>query len=43
MDRKTVDDDIKFERVRRLTGYLATIEHFNDAKKKEEKDRIKHC
>lgn len=43
MDRKVVGNDIKFERIRRLTGYLATTEHFNDAKKKEEEDRIKHC
>lgn len=33
----------KFERVRRITGYLVgTIDRFNDAKKKEVADRIKH-
>ena len=37
------EDDIKFERIRRITGYLVgTLERFNDAKKAEEKDRIKH-
>lgn len=34
---------IPFERIRRITGYLVgTTEHFNDAKKAEERDRIKH-
>jgi ribonucleoside-triphosphate reductase len=33
----------KFERIRRITGYLVgTTERFNDAKKAEEKDRVKH-
>lgn len=35
--------DIKFERVRRITGYLVgTMEKWNDAKKAEEHDRVKH-
>lgn len=29
-------------RVRRITGYLSTIKNFNDAKKAEAHDRIKH-
>ncbi len=29
-------------RVRRITGYLSTIPRFNDAKKEEEKNRLKH-
>lgn len=29
-------------RVRRITGYLSTLPRFNDAKKKEVADRIKH-
>ncbi len=29
-------------RVRRITGYLSTIPRFNDAKKDEEHQRIKH-
>ncbi|MBC3888084.1 anaerobic ribonucleoside triphosphate reductase [Acetobacterium paludosum] len=37
------EDDIRFERIRRITGYLVgTLDRFNDAKKAEEKDRIKH-
>ena len=42
MSSKIIGNDIKFERVRRLTGYLAATEHFNNAKKAEEKERIKH-
>ena len=34
---------VKFERIRRITGYLVgTMEKWNDAKKAEEKDRVKH-
>lgn len=34
---------INFERIRRITGYLVgTVERFNDGKKAEEKDRVKH-
>ncbi len=29
-------------RVRRITGYLSTIPRFNDAKKEEERSRLKH-
>lgn len=37
------EDDVKFERIRRITGYLVgTLERFNDAKKSEERDRVKH-
>lgn len=32
----------KISRIRRITGYLSTLEMFNDAKKTEEKHRIKH-
>lgn len=32
-----------FERIRRITGYLVgTMERWNDAKKAEERDRVKH-
>lgn len=32
-----------FERIRRITGYLVgTLDRFNNAKKAEEKDRVKH-
>lgn len=34
---------VKFERIRRITGYLVgTLDKWNDAKKAEEKDRVKH-
>lgn len=37
------EGDVKFERIRRITGYLVgTVERFNDAKRAEEHDRIKH-
>ncbi|MGN0688634.1 MAG: anaerobic ribonucleoside-triphosphate reductase [Oscillospiraceae bacterium] len=32
-----------FERIRRITGYLVgTLDRFNDAKRSEESDRVKH-
>lgn len=41
---RTEDDgDGEFERIRRITGYLVgTMDHWNDAKTSEEKDRVKH-
>lgn len=34
----------KFERLRRITGYLVgTLDRWNDAKKAEEAARVKHC
>lgn len=34
---------VKFERIRRITGYLVgTLDRWNDAKKAEERDRVKH-
>lgn len=35
--------DVLFERIRRITGYLGTLDRFNDAKKAEEADRVKHA
>lgn len=36
-------DGVHFERIRRITGYLTgTLDTWNDAKKAEEKDRVKH-
>ena len=33
----------KFERIRRITGYLVgTLDRFNDGKRAEERDRVKH-
>ncbi len=38
-----VGEGVKFERIRRITGYLVgTIDRFNDAKAKEVKDRVRH-
>lgn len=35
--------DVPFERIRRITGYLVgTLERFNNAKRAEEHDRVKH-
>lgn len=34
---------VPFERIRRITGYLVgTMDHWNDAKRAEERDRVKH-
>jgi len=36
-------DGIKFERIRRITGYLVgTLDRWNSAKQAEERDRVKH-
>ena len=40
---RTEEDGIRFERIRRITGYLVgTLDRFNDAKRAEEADRVKH-
>jgi ribonucleoside-triphosphate reductase len=37
------EGDYGFERIRRITGYLVgTLDRFNDAKRAEEHDRVKH-
>ena len=42
-NRDENDSNIKFERIRRITGYLVgTVDRFNDAKKAEVNDRVKH-
>lgn len=34
---------VPFERIRRITGYLVgTLDRFNNAKRKEVKDRVVH-
>ena len=34
---------VKFDRIRRITGYLVgTMDRWNDAKQAEERDRVKH-
>ena len=41
--RKEGEGDVGFERIRRITGYLVgTMDHWNNAKSSEEKDRVKH-
>ncbi|AXU81413.1 anaerobic ribonucleoside triphosphate reductase [Clostridium sp. HMSC19D02] len=41
--RNEDESDIKFERIRRITGYLVgTVDRFNNAKKAEVRDRVKH-
>lgn len=38
-----VGEGVKFKRIRRVTGYLVgTLDRFNDAKRAEERDRVKH-
>ena len=38
-----VDKGMKFERMRRITGYLVgTLDRFNNATRAEERDRVKH-
>ncbi len=39
-----VGTNVPFERTRRITGYLVgTLDRFNNAKKAEERDRVKHA
>ena len=43
MTKEKLGHGVKFERIRRITGYLVgTLDKWNDAKKAEEKDRVKH-
>lgn len=38
-----VGEGVKFERIRRITGYLVgTIDRFNNGKRAEVEDRVKH-
>lgn len=40
---KKIGDGVGFDRIRRITGYLVgTVERFNNGKKAEERDRVKH-
>lgn len=42
-EEKKVGEGVGFERIRRITGYLVgTVDKFNNGKKAEEKDRVKH-
>jgi hypothetical protein len=41
--KKRGEDGIGFERLRRITGYLVgSLERWNDGKRAEERDRVKH-
>lgn len=38
-----VGEGVRFERIRRVTGYLVgTLDRFNNGKRAEERDRVKH-
>ena len=42
-DDKLIGQGVKFDRTRRITGYLVgSLERFNNAKRLEERDRVKH-
>lgn len=42
-ETKFVGKGVGFERIRRITGYLVgTVDRFNDAKRAEVNDRVKH-
>ena len=41
--KKVVGEGVKFDRIRRITGYLVgTLDRFNNAKKQEVNDRVTH-
>ena len=43
MGNNKLGKGVKFQRIRRITGYLVgTLDKWNDAKKAEERDRVKH-
>ena len=45
MEKKNekMGDGVPFQRIRRITGYLTgDLSTWNDAKKAEERDRVKH-
>jgi len=43
VDLKYEFADVPFERIRRITGYLVgTLDRFNNGKRAEEHDRVKH-
>ena len=42
-EAKKVGEGESFERIRRITGYLVgTVDRFNNGKRAEEHDRVKH-
>lgn len=43
IEPKELGRGVPFERIRRITGYLVgSLDRFNNAKRAEEKDRVKH-
>lgn len=43
-DKRLIGEGVGFERIRRITGYLVgTLDRFNNAKRAEERDRVRHC
>lgn len=43
MNKEKMGKGVIFERIRRITGYLTgSLETWNNAKKAEERDRVKH-
>lgn len=43
-ENRTIGEGVGFERIRRITGYLVgTTDRFNNAKRAEERDRVKHA
>ena len=42
-NNEKLGNGVGFERIRRITGYLVgTMDKWNDAKRAEERDRVKH-
>ena len=42
-EEKAIGEGVGFERIRRITGYLVgTTDRWNNAKRAEERDRVKH-
>ena len=42
-NERIIGEGVNFERIRRITGYLVgTVDRFNNAKRAEEHDRVKH-
>ena len=42
VDLKYEVKSMPFQRIRRITGYLSEVKQFNDGKKGELRDRVKH-
>lgn len=43
MNKQEIGSGVEFERIRRITGYLVGVtDRWNDSKRAEERDRVKH-